>query len=73
MQARGPERAARHGASNAEFVHADTQMHDFGAARFDAAHSPLAVMFFADPVAAAGFDGRTCGARPRTALRHEPG
>jgi ubiquinone/menaquinone biosynthesis C-methylase UbiE len=73
MQARGPERAERHGASNAEFVHADTQMHDFGAARFDAAHSPLAVMFFADPVAASGFDGRTCGARPRTALRHEPG
>ena len=31
MQARGPERAARHGASNAEFVHADAQMHDFGA------------------------------------------
>ncbi|HJY95819.1 MAG TPA: hypothetical protein VJ371_12765 [Streptosporangiaceae bacterium] len=54
-------------------MHADAQVHDFGAARFDAAHSPLAVMFFADPVAASGFDGRTCGARPRTALRHEPG
>lgn len=51
MQARGPERAAWHAASNAEFVHADAQMHDLGAARFDAAHSPLAVMFFADPVA----------------------
>jgi len=42
-QARGPERAARHAASNAEFVHADAQVHDCGAARFDAARSPLAV------------------------------
>ena len=58
MQARGPERAAWHGASNADFVRADAQVHDFGAARFDAAHSPLAVMVFADPVAASGFDGR---------------
>jgi hypothetical protein len=54
-------------------VHADAQVRDFGAARFDAAHSPVAVMFVAGPVAASGFDGRTCGAQPRTALRHEPG
>jgi SAM-dependent methyltransferase len=37
MLARGRERAARLGAGNVEFVHADAQVHDFGQARFDAA------------------------------------
>jgi SAM-dependent methyltransferase len=54
MLARGRERAARLGAGNVEFVHADVQVHDFGEARFDAAYSRFGVMFFADPVAAFG-------------------
>jgi SAM-dependent methyltransferase len=52
MLARGRERAARLGAGNVEFVHADVQVHNFGEARFDAAYSRFGVMFFADPVAA---------------------
>jgi SAM-dependent methyltransferase len=52
MLARGRERAALRGAGTVEFVHADAQVHDFGAARFDAAYSRFGVMFFADPVAA---------------------
>jgi SAM-dependent methyltransferase len=52
MLAGGRERAARLGAGNVEFVHADAQMHDFGQARFDAAYSRFGVMFFSDPVAA---------------------
>jgi SAM-dependent methyltransferase len=52
MLARGRERAARAGAGNIEFVHADIQVHDLGEARFDAAYSRFGVMFFADPVAA---------------------
>ena len=61
MLARGRERAARLGAGNVEFVHADAQVHDFGEARFDAAYSRFGVMFFTDPVAAF--------ANVRTALR----
>ena len=52
MLARGRERATRLGAGNVEFVHADAQVHEFGAARFDAAYSRFGVMFFSDPVAA---------------------
>jgi SAM-dependent methyltransferase len=52
MLARGQERAARLGAGNVEFLHADAQVHDFGEARFDAAYSRFGVMFFTDPVAA---------------------
>jgi SAM-dependent methyltransferase len=52
MLARGRDRAARLGAENVEFVHADAQVHDFGQARFDAAYSRFGVMFFSDPVAA---------------------
>ncbi len=52
MLARGRERAARAGAGNVEFVHADVQVHDLGEGRFDAAYSRFGVMFFAGPVAA---------------------
>lgn len=52
MLARGRERAARAGARNIEFAHADVQVHDLGEARFDAAYSRFGVMFFADPAAA---------------------
>jgi SAM-dependent methyltransferase len=52
MLAAGRERAARLGAGNVEFVHADVQVYDLGEARFDAAYSRFGVMFFADPVAA---------------------
>ena len=52
MLARGRERAARLGAGNVEFLHADAQVHDFGEARFDAAYSRFGVMLFTDPVAA---------------------
>jgi SAM-dependent methyltransferase len=52
MLAAAAERAARLGAGNVEFVHADVQVHDLGEARFDAAYSRFGVMFFADPVAA---------------------
>jgi SAM-dependent methyltransferase len=52
MLARARERAARAGAGNVEFVHADVQVHDLGEGRFDAAYSRFGVMFFADPVAA---------------------
>jgi len=52
MLAAGRERAARLGAGNVEFVHADVQVSDLGQARFDAAYSRFGVMFFADPVAA---------------------
>jgi SAM-dependent methyltransferase len=61
MLARGRERAARSGAGNIEFLHADVQVHDLGQARFDAAYSRFGVMFFTDPVAAF--------ANVRTALR----
>jgi SAM-dependent methyltransferase len=54
MLARGHERAARLGARNIEFLHADVQVHDFGTDRFDAAYSRFGVMFFMDPVAAFG-------------------
>ena len=46
------DHAARAGVTNVEFVHGDAQVHDLGAARFDAAYSRFGVMFFADPVAA---------------------
>ena len=52
MLARGRERAARLGAGNIEFLHADVQAHDLGETRFDAAYSRFGVMFFTDPVAA---------------------
>ncbi len=52
MLAHARERAARLGAGNVRFVHADAQVHDFGQARFDAAYSRFGVMFFSDPVAA---------------------
>jgi SAM-dependent methyltransferase len=52
MLVRGRERAARPGAGNIEFLHADIQVHDMGEARFDAAYSRFGVMFFTDPVAA---------------------
>jgi SAM-dependent methyltransferase len=52
MLARGHQRAARLGAGNVEFLHADAQVHDFGEACFDAAYSRFGVMFFTDPVAA---------------------
>jgi len=52
MLARARERAARAGAGNVEFVHADVQVHDLGEGRFDAAYSRFGVMFFAGPVAA---------------------
>jgi SAM-dependent methyltransferase len=52
MLAYGRAEAARLGAGNVEFLHADTQVHDFGQARFDAAYSRFGVMFFIDPVAA---------------------
>jgi ubiquinone/menaquinone biosynthesis C-methylase UbiE len=52
MLAAGRERAARAGAGNVEFVHADVQVHDLGEARFDAAYSRFGVMFFTDPEAA---------------------
>jgi SAM-dependent methyltransferase len=52
MLAAARERAARLGAGNVDFVHADVQVHDLGEARFDAAFSRFGVMFFADPVAA---------------------
>jgi SAM-dependent methyltransferase len=52
MLTQGRDRAARLGAENVEFVHADAQVHDFGQARFDAAYSRFGVMFFSDPVAA---------------------
>ncbi len=52
MLARGRERAARPGAGNIEFIHADVQVHDLGEARFDAAYSRFGVMFFTNPVAA---------------------
>ena len=52
MLVRGRERAARLGAGNIEFLHADIQVHDMGEARFDAAYSRFGVMFFTDPVAA---------------------
>lgn len=52
MLAHGRAQAAQLGAGNVEFLHADTQVHDFGQARFDAAYSRFGVMFFTDPVAA---------------------
>jgi SAM-dependent methyltransferase len=52
MLAAGRERAARAGARNVEFVHADVQVTDLGEARFDAAYSRFGVMFFTDPAAA---------------------
>jgi SAM-dependent methyltransferase len=52
MLAAGRERAARLGAGNVAFVHADAQVTDLGEARFDAAYSRFGVMFFGDPVAA---------------------
>lgn len=64
MLAAARERAARLGAGNVEFVHADVQVHDLGEARFDAAYSRFGVMFFADPVAAF--------ANVRRALRRPP-
>ena len=54
MLARARERAARLHVGNAEFVHADVQVHDLGEASFDASYSRFGVMFFADPVAAFG-------------------
>ena len=47
-------RAARLGVANVEFVHADAQVQDLGAGRYDAAFSRFGIMFFADPVAALG-------------------
>jgi hypothetical protein len=52
MVARGRERAARAGAGNIEFVHADVQVHNLREARFDGAYSRFSVMFSTDPVAA---------------------
>jgi SAM-dependent methyltransferase len=52
MVARGRERAATAGVRNAEFLHADVQVHDLGQSRFDAAYSRFGLMFFADPTAA---------------------
>jgi SAM-dependent methyltransferase len=58
MLARGRERAARLGIGNVEFVHADIQVHDFGASRCDAADSRFGVMFFTGPVTAFANVGR---------------
>jgi SAM-dependent methyltransferase len=52
MVERARENAALADTANASFVHADAQVHDFGADRFDAAYSRFGVMFFTDPVAA---------------------
>jgi SAM-dependent methyltransferase len=45
-------RAERQGEAEAEFVQADAQTHQFGAASFDVLISRFGVMFFANPVAA---------------------
>jgi SAM-dependent methyltransferase len=66
MLAAGRERAARLGAGNVEFVHADVQVYDLGEARFDAAYSRFGVMFFTDPAAAFGNVRRAL--RPGAAL-----
>ena len=52
MLARARVRAADEGITNAEFVHADAQVHEFVPASFDLVVSRFGVMFFADPVAA---------------------
>lgn len=44
--------AAREGAGNVSFDHADAQVHPFGTAGFDVAVSRFGVMFFGDPVEA---------------------
>jgi len=66
MLAAGRERAARLGAGNVEFVHADVQVHDLGEGQFDAAYSRFGVMFFTDPAAAFGNVRRAL--RPGAAL-----
>ena len=52
MLNRAVERAEDAGASNAKFVEADAQLHDFPAGFFDAAYSRFGIMFFEDPVTA---------------------
>ena len=52
-------RAAAEGLANVEFVHADAQVHPFGAASFDAVVSSFGAMFFNDPVAAFSNIGRS--------------
>jgi ubiquinone/menaquinone biosynthesis C-methylase UbiE len=52
MLERARQHAARAGAGNVGFLHADVQVHDFGEGRFDAAYSRFGVMFFSNPVAA---------------------
>ncbi|MFG2406799.1 class I SAM-dependent methyltransferase [Streptomyces brevispora] len=50
--------AAREGAGNATFEHADAQVHPFEPAAFDVAISRFGVMFFGDPVEAFANIGR---------------
>lgn len=52
MLAYARERAARLGAGNIDFVHADAQLDSLGESAFDAAYSRFGVMFFSDVVAA---------------------
>jgi SAM-dependent methyltransferase len=52
MLARARERAAEAGLHNAEFEHADAQVHPLDAHRCDLVVSRFGVMFFGDPVAA---------------------
>lgn len=52
LLARARERAAAQARENVDFIKADPQIFDFGAARFDSVVSRFGVMFFADPTAA---------------------
>jgi ubiquinone/menaquinone biosynthesis C-methylase UbiE len=52
MLAQARQRAREEGLANVRFVHADAQIHDFGAGAFDLAISRTGTMFFGDPVAA---------------------
>jgi SAM-dependent methyltransferase len=54
MLAYARERAAAEGVTNASFLQADAQIHDFDAASFDVAISETGTMFFGDPGAAFG-------------------
>jgi SAM-dependent methyltransferase len=68
MLARARERAAEAGLEDLEFVQADAQTHDFGAAAFDAVVSRFGVMFFETPERAFGNLRRALSARGRLAF-----
>lgn len=68
MLAYARERAAEEGATNASFLQADAQIHDFDAATFDVAISETGCMFFGDPGAAFGNIGRALRTGGRLAL-----